>query len=104
MEEKSLNKAAGNTTSQTVQKLAEAVGLSLAPSSDAKKQEIERPQSVAVLKVSITEDSSTQLSSSDGSGKPPSIDGKSVASATTFALDEKESLRPDDSASLSAVE
>jgi hypothetical protein len=63
----------------------------------------DRPQS-AVVKVSVTEDSSTQLSSSDGSGKPPSIDGKSVASATTFALDEKESLRPDDSASLRAVE
>lgn len=56
------------------------------------------------MKVSAAEDSSTQVSSSDGSGKPPSIDGKSVASANTFALDEKESLRPDDSASLRAVE
>ena len=35
--------------------------------------------------------------------KPPSLDGKSVASATTFALDEKESLRPDDSASMKAA-
>ncbi|KAH9881263.1 hypothetical protein J1614_001759 [Plenodomus biglobosus] len=61
-------------------------------------------QSVTIVKVSAAEDSSTQLSSSDGSGKPPSIDGKSVASGTTFALDEKESLRPDDSASLRAVE
>jgi hypothetical protein len=56
------------------------------------------------VKVSAAEDSSTQVSSSDGSGKPPSIDGKSVASVNTFALDEKESLRPDDSASLRAVE
>ena len=47
------------------------------------------------------EDEKTQLSSST---KPPSLDGKSVASATTFAMDEKESLRPDDSASLKAVE
>ncbi|MCJ1404991.1 hypothetical protein MMC11_008217 [Xylographa trunciseda] len=38
------------------------------------------------------------------STKAPSIDGKSVASGTTFAMDEKESLRPDDSASLKAVE
>ncbi|KAI8933967.1 hypothetical protein NX059_008742 [Plenodomus lindquistii] len=64
----------------------------------------QQPQSVAIVKVSAAEDIRTQLSSSDGSGKPPSIDGKSVASGTTFALDEKESLRPDDSASLRAVE
>lgn len=42
------------------------------------------------------------VSSSDVDGKPASLDGKSVASATTFALDEKESLRPDDSASVQA--
>ncbi|KAI9701518.1 MAG: hypothetical protein M1836_001574 [Candelina mexicana] len=36
--------------------------------------------------------------------KPPSLDGKSVTSGTTFALDEKESLRPDDSASVVAAE
>lgn len=43
--------------------------------------------------------------SSSDSNKPLSMDGKSVASGTTFnALDEKESLRPDDSASVKAVE
>ncbi len=52
----------------------------------------------------VTDDESTQVSSSDDSAKPPSMDGKSITSATTFALDEKESLRPDDSASLRAVE
>lgn len=36
--------------------------------------------------------------------KPPSLDGKSITSGTTFALDEKESLRPDDSASVKAAE
>ncbi|EMC97198.1 hypothetical protein BAUCODRAFT_443346 [Baudoinia panamericana UAMH 10762] len=45
-----------------------------------------------------------QLSISSGSAKPPSLDGKSIVSGTTFALDEKESLRPDDSASLKAIE
>jgi hypothetical protein len=35
--------------------------------------------------------------------KLPSFDKQSVASGTTFAMDEKESLRPDDSASLRAV-
>jgi hypothetical protein len=43
-------------------------------------------------------------SSSDLGTKPPSIDGKSITSGTTFALDEKESLRPDDSASVKALE
>ena len=49
------------------------------------------------------EDDKTHLSIS--STKAPSLDGgKSVASGTTFALDEKESIRPDDSASVQAVE
>lgn len=43
-------------------------------------------------------------SSSDLGTKPPSLDGKSIKSGTTFALDEKESLRPDDSASIKAAE
>jgi hypothetical protein len=51
-----------------------------------------------------SDDIGTQVSSSSGSNKPQSVDGKSVASGTTFALDEKESLRPDDSASVKAVE
>lgn len=62
------------------------------------------PPSITLMKSLVTEDTTTQLSSSDGSAKPPSLDGKSIASATTFALDEKESIRPDDSASLRAVE
>jgi hypothetical protein len=49
-----------------------------------------------------TDETGTLLSSSDGDGKPSSLDGKSVASGATFALDEKESLRPDDSASVQA--
>ncbi|KAH0558914.1 hypothetical protein GP486_004463 [Trichoglossum hirsutum] len=46
----------------------------------------------------------TQPYPSDLSMKAPSLDGKSVTSGTTFALDEKESLRPDDSASAKAAE
>ena len=42
-------------------------------------------------------------SNSDLGTKPPSLDGKSITSGTTFALDEKESLRPDDSASVKAA-
>lgn len=55
------------------------------------------PKTVAI------DESGAQSSSSDGSAKPPSIDGKSTTSGTTFALDEKESLRPDDSASTRAA-
>ena len=97
------NGTAGNSVDRTGQWTATAQE-SAAPSSDVKQDLPERPRSIALVKISAAEDSSTQLSSSDGSAKPPSIDGKSVASATTFALDEKESLRPDDSASLRAVE
>ncbi|PGH30755.1 hypothetical protein GX50_06475 [[Emmonsia] crescens] len=48
------------------------------------------------------EDDQTHLSTS--STKPTSFDSKSMASVTTFAMDEKESLRPDDSASVQAAE
>lgn len=54
--------------------------------------------------IGLGEENHTQISSSNGSARPSSIDGKSVASGTTFALDEKESLRPDDSASVKAIE
>ncbi len=48
------------------------------------------------------EDDQSHLSSS--STKQQSFDTKSMASVTTFAMDEKESIRPDDSASVRAVE
>jgi hypothetical protein len=102
-EDNDASNSAENAISQPVQPTGTSE-LSEPRFTDTKGDVVDRPQSAAVVKVSVTEDSSTQLSSSDGSGKPPSIDGKSVASATTFALDEKESLRPDDSASLRAVE
>jgi hypothetical protein len=53
----------------------------------------------------FTEDSFQRADSGSELGtKPPSLDGKSITSGTTFALDEKESLRPDDSASVKAAE
>ena len=48
------------------------------------------------------EDDCSHLSSS--STKPASFDTKSMASENTFAMDEKESLRPDDSASVQAAD
>ncbi|KAL2017645.1 hypothetical protein VTK56DRAFT_1913 [Thermocarpiscus australiensis] len=51
-----------------------------------------------------SDDTSQRADSNSELGtKPPSLDGKSVTSGTTFALDEKESLRPDDSASVKAA-
>lgn len=51
-----------------------------------------------------SDDTSQRADSSSELGtKPPSLDGKSITSGTTFALDEKESLRPDDSASVKAA-
>ena len=49
-----------------------------------------------------TEDDQSHLSNT--SSKPQSFDTKSLASVTTFAMDEKESIRPDDSASVRAAE
>ena len=48
------------------------------------------------------DDEQTHISTS--STKAASLDGKSTTSGTTFAMDEKESLRPDDSASVKAAE
>ncbi|RAL65427.1 hypothetical protein DID88_000994 [Monilinia fructigena] len=53
---------------------------------------------------SLVVNGSEQNLGSDLGTKPPSLDGKSITSGTTFALDEKESLRPDDSASVKAAE
>ncbi|KAH6631016.1 hypothetical protein B0J18DRAFT_118025 [Chaetomium sp. MPI-SDFR-AT-0129] len=51
-----------------------------------------------------SDDTSQRADSNSELGtKPPSLDGKSITSGTTFALDEKESLRPDDSASVKAA-
>ncbi|UZP35940.1 hypothetical protein NXS19_003756 [Fusarium pseudograminearum] len=62
----------------------------------------ERPAVIAG-RDSGSDDSQRADSSSELGTKPPSLDGKSITSGTTFALDEKESLRPDDSASVKAA-
>lgn len=51
---------------------------------------------------STAEDQHSQVSRS--STKQSSVDGKSAESALTFAMDEKESIRPDDSASVQAID
>ena len=54
------------------------------------------------LAIGRVDDERSQLSNS--STKPPSFDSKSMASENTFAMEEKESLRPDDSASVQATD
>lgn len=106
IEEKSTKEKeiAGNKATRTGQ-WANTTGQQVAFQQGSKEEEPDKPRpSIIVARSPAAEDSSTQLSSSDGSAKPPSLDGKSIASTTTFALDEKESIRPDDSASLRAVE
>ncbi|KAF2431793.1 hypothetical protein EJ08DRAFT_659486 [Tothia fuscella] len=58
----------------------------------------------ALTKASPTDDTSTQVSSSGSSAKLANVDKQSIASGTTFALDEKASLRPDDSVSTKAID
>ncbi|KAL4888428.1 hypothetical protein BDV59DRAFT_188604 [Aspergillus ambiguus] len=59
-------------------------------------------ESGALKRETSFEDDRTHLSNS--STKPTSFDSKSMASVTTFAMDEKDSLRPDDSASVQAID
>ncbi|ORY59569.1 uncharacterized protein BCR38DRAFT_488595 [Pseudomassariella vexata] len=62
------------------------------------------PQGKAENGIAVSDDVSQRADSSSEIGtKAPSLDGKSITSGTTFALDEKESLRPDDSASVKAA-
>ncbi|ODA80295.1 hypothetical protein RJ55_03253 [Drechmeria coniospora] len=60
-------------------------------------------QQTRVSRESASDESQRFDSSSELGTKPPSLDGKSITSGTTFAMDEKESLRPDDSASVKAA-
>ncbi|POR33641.1 R3H domain-containing protein 1 [Tolypocladium paradoxum] len=60
-------------------------------------------QRALVSRESASDESQKCDSSSELGTKPPSLDGKSITSGTTFAMDEKESLRPDDSASVKAT-
>lgn len=63
----------------------------------------ERPKEGPSSQPPADEASQKADSSSETGTKPPSLDGKSITSGTTFAMDEKESLRPDDSASVKAA-
>lgn len=93
--------AGSNTTGDVVEALS---GLHLQPQG-SKEISVLQPQRPPVIsrESGASDDSQRADSSSEPGTKPPSLDGKSITSGTTFALDEKESLRPDDSASVQAA-
>ncbi|KAF2086115.1 hypothetical protein K490DRAFT_67038 [Saccharata proteae CBS 121410] len=102
----SLSKAENSSVNQNQVAEAPSKGpdvqvLGSSPESDA-TQSI-RPLAGAI-RPGLVDENGSQETSSNSSVKPPSLDGKSVASGTTFATDEKESIRPDDSASIRAVD
>lgn len=100
---KPVDDKAGTASARTGEWIDSALQ-SAEPSSDIKEDLTStRPQSIALSKL-VAEDNSTQVSSSSGSFKPPSDNGKSTYSLNNLSLDEQESIRPDDSASLRAVE
>lgn len=85
----------GNMVDRDVDRLDQAVqGIHLAGKKDRENVNLKRETSF--------EDDHTHLSNS--STKPTSFDSKSMASVTTFAMDERDSLRPDDSASVQAID
>lgn len=77
----------------------------IAETTSTVKLEAQRPRDAnARPSTSNADDGNTQVSSSNSSAKQTGLDTKSVVSVATFGMDEKESLRPEDSASLKATE
>ena len=93
-----------NQPMASAQEISKSPGLEMVLKRErADKQDAQRSSDSAPNAAS-TDDGATQVSSSNSSAKQPNLDNKSMASVTTFALDEKESIRPEDSASLKATE
>jgi hypothetical protein len=78
-------------------------GLAMVKNASLEKEAAKSQRSPVAAGADSTEDDQSHLSN-NSSREPPSFDTKSIASVTTFAMDEKESLRPDDSASVQAVD
>lgn len=78
-------------------------GLAMVKNASLEKEATKARRSPVAIGADSTEDDQSHLSN-NSSREPPSFDTKSIASATTFAMDEKDSLRPDDSASVQAVD
>ena len=94
-----------NVVDRDVDRLGRAVqGVNLAGKKDQGHHDVsgDTQGNGSLKRETSFEDDRTHLSNS--STKPTSFDSKSMASVTTFAMDEKDSLRPDDSASVQAID
>ncbi|CAI7592681.1 unnamed protein product [Penicillium palitans] len=78
------------------------IGLTLKKHSDGSGSFIGGQNNGLLKRENSFEDDRTHLSTS--STKMTNFDSKSLASVTTFAMDEKDSVRPDDSASVQAID
>jgi hypothetical protein len=78
------------------------IGLTLKKHSESSVSLLGRHENCLLKRENSFEDDGTHLSSS--STKMTNFDSKSLASVTTFAMDEKDSVRPDDSASVQAID
>jgi hypothetical protein len=78
------------------------IGLTLRKHSEGSGSLLGRPHDGLLKRENSFEDDQTHLSTS--STKMTNFDSKSLASVTTFAMDEKDSVRPDDSASVQAID
>lgn len=104
-QDRSANAQCGASANRDVDCLGEAVqSIHLAGGKGRENIDIssDTQQSGGLMRETSFEDDRTHLSNS--STKPTSLDSKSMVSVTTFAMDEKESLRPDDSASVQAID
>lgn len=78
------------------------IGLTLKKHNENPSSLLSRHNSDLLKRENSFEDDRTHLSTS--STKLTNFDSKSLASVTTFAMDEKDSVRPDDSASVQAID
>ena len=78
------------------------IGITLQTERKGSGSSIEDQENGLLKRENSFEDDRTHLSNS--STKMTNFDSKSLASVTTFAMDEKDSVRPDDSASVQAID
>ena len=96
------SKAEGPVASQLHRELPSSMSRLAVKEPPSALNALNEQQKSNISRAGLSDDDQTQISSS--STKPASLDGKSTTSGTTFALDEKESLGPGDSASVKAAE
>lgn len=98
-------KPESNSVAPTIDDLGKAVqdiDIALKKDGECSGSSLDDQENGLLKRENSFEDDRTHLSSS--SMKMTNFDSKSLASVTTFAMDEKDSVRPDDSASVQAID